>query len=205
MLIEYLKENFGVNAPILIENIKYKEYSSSWLFKELNKLCNYGELSRFDKGIYYIPTETILGKSVLCAEDVIERKYISDGISVYGYYSGIGFMNRIGLTTQMVSRATIYTNNESTRKRIVKVGYLDVIVKKAQTKVTKENVNTLALLELINEMPEWYCCDDEKKRIIAEYITTSGISKSDITKYVSFFPDKMSKKLIESELIYYAS
>ncbi len=205
MLIEYLKENFEVNTPILIENIKYKEYSSSWLFKELNKLCSCGELSRFDRGIYYIPTETILGKSVLCAEDVIERKYISDGKLVYGYYSGIGFMNRIGLTTQMVSRPTIYTNNESTRKRIVKIGYLDAVVKKAQTEVTKENANTLALLELINEMPDWYCSDDEKKSIIAEYITTSDISKSDITKYVSLFPDKTSKKLIESELIYYAS
>lgn len=205
MLIEYLKENFGVNSPILIEDIKYKEYSSSWLFKELNKLCNCGELSRFDKGVYYIPTETILGKSVLCAEDVIERKYVSDGVSVYGYYGGVGFMNRIGLTTQMVSRATIYTNNESTKKRIVKVGYLDVIVKKAQTNVTKENANILALLEFLNEMPEWYCSDDEKKNTIAAYITSNGISKSDITKYISFFPDRVSKKLIESELIYYAS
>lgn len=205
MLIEYLKENFGVNAPILIEDIKYKEYSSSWLFKELSKLCNCGELSRFDKGVYYIPTETIFGKSVLCAEDVIERKYISDGVSVYGYYGGVGFMNRIGLTTQMVSRATIYTNNESTRKRIVKVGYLDVIVKKARTKVTKENADTLALLELISDIPEWYCSDDEKKKAIAEYITSNGISREGIAKYISAFPDKASKNLIESELIYYAS
>ncbi len=59
MLIEYLKENFEVNTPILIENIKYKEYSSSWLFKELNKFCSCGKISRFDRGIYYIPTETM--------------------------------------------------------------------------------------------------------------------------------------------------
>lgn len=82
------------------------------------------------------------------------------------------------------------------------MGYLDVIVKKAQTKVTKENANILALLEFLNEMPEWYCGDDEKKSTIAAYITSNSISKSDIVKHISFFPDKVSKKLIESELIY---
>lgn len=205
VFLEYLNSKYGKNTPILIENIEYERRSSSRLFKELNKLCSSGELARFDKGVYYIPTETVLGTSVLCAEDVIERKYITDGTSVYGYYGGIGFMNRIGLTTQVASRDTVYTNRESTRKRIVKVGYLDVIVKKARVDVTKDNATVLALLELVNDMPDWFCEDGEKRAAIAEYIKSNGISKEEIVTYISFFPDKVSKKFIESELVYCAS
>ena len=195
MLIEYLDKKYGKNTPILLESIEYEQRSSSWLLKELNKLCDSGELARFDKGVYYIPTQTVLGTSVHCAEDVIERKYITDGITVYGYYGGIGLMNRIGLTTQVVSRETVYTNKESTRRRIVKVGYLDVVVKKARTEVTKDNASTLALLELINDMPDFFCEDNEKRATIAEYVKKRNITKEKIAEYVSFFPDNVSKAI----------
>ena len=44
----------------------------------INVLCEEEKLIRFEKGIYYIPTDTVLGKSVLNPRKVIEKKYIND-------------------------------------------------------------------------------------------------------------------------------
>ena len=52
MLYDYLYQTYGVNTPIFTCEIQYKDYSDSWLFTELNKLCGNGELARFEKGVY---------------------------------------------------------------------------------------------------------------------------------------------------------
>ncbi|MBR1567795.1 MAG: hypothetical protein IJ648_02415 [Lachnospiraceae bacterium] len=205
MLYDYLYQTYGVNTPIFTCEIQYKDYSDSWLFTELNKLCGNGELARFEKGVYYIPTDTILGKSILPAEDVIEKRYIQNGNEIFGFYGGIGFMNRIGLSTQVVSCDTIYTNNESSRKRKVRVGSLDVILKKPRVYITNENANTLAFLELMTDIPEWYFSDEEKMETVVFYIKSKKIARDDIVKYIGEYPDKTSKKLIESELIFNAA
>ena len=44
--------------------------------------------------------------------------------------------------------------------------------------------------------------DDDKKERIAEYIGANNISKKDILKYASVFPDKVMRNLIESEAIF---
>lgn len=42
-----------------------KYFSSPWFFKQLNQLCQEGKLIRYEKGIYYIPTQTPFGKNLL--------------------------------------------------------------------------------------------------------------------------------------------
>ena len=60
---DYLLSSYGYDEPILSGEISYKSYSVPWIKKMLKKLCDEEKIIRFEKGIYYIPTDTPLGKS----------------------------------------------------------------------------------------------------------------------------------------------
>ena len=200
-LYEYLLQQYGTNEPIISADISFKEYSRPWVMKQLQTLCEDGKLIRFEKGIYYIPTDTVFGKSILNPRKVIEKKYINDGENTIGYYSGITFQNRLKLTTQMPNVIEIYTNNETTNVRDVMVGKQKVILRKARTTINSTNVAVLSFLEMMNDIiPR--SLDSEKKSRIAEYINNNGITKQEIISYASVFPDKVMRNLIESEAIF---
>lgn len=65
MLYEYLLDTFGTNEPISVSDIKYGGYSRPWIDKELSKLCKSKKIVRYERGIYYIPSQTPFGASVL--------------------------------------------------------------------------------------------------------------------------------------------
>ena len=200
-LYEYLLQQYGTNEPIVSAQITFKEYSRPWIMKQLKSLCEDGKLIRFEKGIYYIPTDTVFGKSILNPRKVIEKKYINDGENTIGYYSGITFQNQLKLTTQMPNVIEIYTNNETTNVREIMVGKQKVILRKARTRINSTNVAVLSFLEMMNDiMPRTLDC--EKKNRITEYIYSNGITKQDIISYATVFPDKVMRNLIESEAIF---
>ena len=200
-LYEYLLQQYGTNEPIISADIVFKNYSRPWVMKQLKSLCEDGKLIRFEKGIYYIPTDTVFGKSILNPRKVIEKKYINDGENIIGYYSGITLQNQLKLTTQMPNVIEIYTNNETTNVRDVMVGKQKVILRKARTTINSTNVAVLSFLEMMNDIiPR--SLDSEKKSRIAEYINNNGITKQEIISYASVFPDKVMRNLIESEAIF---
>lgn len=200
-LFESLLQQYGVNEPILSSELSFEDYSRPWIYKQLNQLCEEGKLVRYEKGVYYIPTQTPFGKSLLNPRKVIERKYISQGGETVGYYSGITFQNQLRLTTQMPNVIELYTNNETTRSRDVYVGKQKVRLRRARTRITAANVDVLSFLELMNDLTS-DLLNDEKKAIIARFISDRKITRKDISTYAPVFPDKAMRTLIESELIY---
>lgn len=198
---DYLLEKFGANEPIMSNEIEFEDYSKPWIYKQLNMLVNEGKLIRFEKGVYYIPTDTVFGKSLLNPRKVIEKKYISDGNETVGYYSGVTFQNQLRLTTQMSNVIEIYTNNEPSRVRDVFVGNQRVLLRRARTKITDSNVAVLSFLELMNDTSPAFI-DEERKQLIENYIESNGITRKKITEYAPVFPDKVMRNLIESEVIY---
>lgn len=201
LFFDYLFEQFGTNEPIMSNEITFGNYSKPWIYKQLNTLVTEGKLIRFEKGVYYIPTDTVFGKSLLNPRKVIEKKYISDGNNTMGYYSGITFQNQIRLTTQMSNVIEIYTNNEPSNVRDIYVGNQKVLLRKARTQITDSNVAVLTFLELMNDITPSFL-DDERKMIIKNYIKNNAITRKKITEYAPVFPDKVMRNLIESEIIY---
>ena len=201
MFYDYLFEKYGYNEPIILNEIAYKNYSRSWIFKELNKLCESNSLIRYESGVYYIPTQTILGPSILNPRKVIERKYIKTDNDIIGYYSGSTFLNQLGISTQMPNTIEIYTNNESAQVRNVMVGKQKVVLRKARTPINQENVAVQSFLELMNSVqPSFF--DSDRKQIVEDFIIQNGISRRDITKYSEKFPASTMKTLVQSEVIY---
>lgn len=200
-LYENLIKQFGYNEPILTEEISYDSYSKAWIYKELNKLCTDGLIVRFDKGVYYIPTQTPLGQSIINPRKVIEKKYIRSKDDIYGYYSGQSLINQLGLSTQMPNVIEVYTNNESTRVRDVSVGRQKVRLRSSRIGISRSNAAVLSFLELMNTISVAEV-DDNNRAIITDYIRSNGITRKDISSYSSVFPDKVMRNLIESEVIY---
>lgn len=200
-LYDSIFQKYGANEPILSSDISFMDYSRPWIYKQLNQLCEEGKLVRFEKGIYYIPTRTPFGNSLLSPRKVIERKYISQRGETVGYYSGITLQNQLRLTTQMPNIIEVFTNNETTRVREVLIGKQKVLLRKARTKVTAENVNVLRFLELMNDLDP-ATLDEEKKDVLSRFVSDQRITRKDITSYAPFFPDKALRTLVESEVIY---
>lgn len=200
-LFESLLQLYGTNEPIVSTDITFKDYSRPWILKQLKTLCEEGKLIRYEKGIYYIPTNTIFGKSILNPRKVIEKKYIKNGGKIIGYYSGIAFQNKLKLSTQMPNVIEIYTNNETSNVRDIMIGRQKVLLRKARTLISDENVAVLSFLEMMNEIAP-KSLDEEKKNRIIEYIYDNGITKRDIISYAAVFPDKAMRNLIESEAIF---
>lgn len=200
-LYNYLIETYGFNEPIISKDVSYKEYSRQWLYKEFNKLCESGKIIKFEKGLYYIPTKTIFGESLLDPKEVIEKKYINNGRETIGYYSGPTFLNQLRISTQMPNTIEIYTNNERSNVRDVNIGKQKVLLRRARTEINKENAAVLSLLELMNFVPASFF-DEERRDKINLYILNNNISRKSITKYAPVFPDKAMRTLVESEVIY---
>ncbi len=200
-LYDSLLENYGYNEPILSNEIRFQNYSRPWIYKELNRLCEAGEIKRFEKGIYYIPKKSSLGTSLLNPIKVVERKYIGQNDNTYGYYAGHYLLNLLGLSTQVPNVIEIYSNNESSKVRDIKIGTQIARVRRPRVYITKENSPVLTFLELMNII-DACSLDEEKKNIINEYIVDYNISKEDITKYAPAYPDKAIRNLVESEVIY---
>ena len=200
-LYDSLLQTYGTNEPIFASDISFETYSRPWIFKQLAQLCEDGKLIRYEKGVYYIPTDTVFGKSLLNPRKVIERKYISKNGDIIGYYSGLTLQNQLRMTTQMSNVIEIYTNNEPTRVREILVGKQKVQLRRARTTITSDNAAVLSFLELMNTL-DAAVLDDEKKSILISYIAERQIKRKDITTYAPFFPDNAMRTLIESEVIY---
>lgn len=200
-LIYELQKTYGYDEPIMSNEIEFGNYSKPWIYKELNRLCKSGELVKYDRGVYYIPRTTRLGKSVLNPQKVIEKKYLGSSSDICGYYAGLYLKNKIGITTQMPNVIEVYTNNESSKVRDVYVGKQKVRLRKSRIEVTKENVSVLELLELMNSI-DLDQLDQKELDFLRVYTAATGIKRSDITRYSRYFPEKALRNLIESEVIY---
>lgn len=200
-LYDYLLNEFGYNEPFFSSEIEFENYSKPWIYKELSKLCADNNIIKFEKGVYYIPKQTILGSSTINPARVIERKYIKSGKKVFGYYSGQTILNRMGLSTQMPNITEIYTNNEAAKVRDINVGKQKVRLRRSRIGITEDNAATLCFLEIMNLLPG-SDVDEQGRDILSRYIKENNIKRKDITAYAPMFPDKAMRTMIESEVIY---
>jgi hypothetical protein len=198
---EYLKDKYGQNNPIYIEDVQFKGYSRPWIFKELKKLVESGDIKRFDSGIYYFPVKMPYGLSVLPARKIIERRFLSDGFDVYGYVAGVSLLNQTGLSTQVPNLLELVTNRESTRVRDIKVGNQRVRARRSRTTVTKENAKALQFLDLMNVITP-SAMDETERFMLSKYIKASGVTREKVSRYAGFFPARAIKNMMESGAVY---
>lgn len=203
-MLERLKNKFGVNQPIFTSEIleEMSEYSRPRVFQLLKKAEEKKEIIRFDKGIYYIPTETRYGESLISVEQVIRKKYISDNDEIFGIYGGLQLQQSFMLTYQVPTTIEVVTNNETMCVRETKIKNRRIILRKSRLPITKENVDAYTILELFSNMDmQKYANDALIQREVVEFIKNREIKGKNVYTLSSVFPAKTIKNIIESGVI----
>jgi len=199
---EIIAKNFSCDEPIFIEDIErlFSDKSRPWIDKTIRTLVDEKKIKRYSTGIYYIPRKTLFGDSILSANKVIEKKYLSNDDDVYGYVTGVSLLNSLGLTTQVPNSISIVTNKESSRGRRITVGKQDLYLIKSPTKITKYNYAVLQLLEAI-KLIDLNELDEIENNNLIRFITNNSINLKEISEYCNYFPDFVSKKILGGNLI----
>lgn len=197
-----IKECFGYDEPILASDIEamFPERSRPWIDKAIKTMVDENQLRRFSTGVYYIPRKTPFGDSLLNPQKVIAKKYIKNGNETYGYVSGTSLLNMLGLTTQVPNLLTVVTNNESSRGRRIAIGNQFVYVMKSSTEITKENCAALQFLEAV-KLVDLNELDEIERYNLEKYIDDNNVTLTMVSKYCSFFPDYVSKRVLGGSLI----
>ena len=199
MLYEYLKENYKENEPIFISELQYKNLNMNAIRQQILNLTNKNLLIRYDTGIYFIPGKSIFKTSkTLNQNKVIEKKYISTNDEIVGYFSGLNFANRIGITTQVPNLYEVVSDKATCDYRELKIGSTKIILRKPRTKITKENYLELQFLDMIKEIDNLSILDqEENKKIVLNYMNMAKISFEKLQKLLEFYPDKIYKNLYQ--------
>jgi len=200
ILIDYLLNKYGTNKPILTEELVVPEISYDNLRKQLSRYNSQGILEKYSQGVYYIPKETILGRSTLSIDDVINRKYITNDNDIYGFYSGLSFYNKLGISTQVPFVYEIVTNKEKSRVREITLKNQKIILRKPYVKINKNNYLENQFLDFINNANSNDLSDNID--VLKKYIKDNNLNKNVILDLITYYPSKTSKKLIESRLLY---
>lgn len=193
-IVSRLANKYSMNNPIFIDEIRsmFSELSKVRISQLIQESIDKGNLARFENGIYYIPTKTVLGRSALSTVKVIEKKYIKNDEKVYGFYCGISFMNYIGVTMQVPNTYEIMTNKESTRVRRIKVENQEVVLRKSRVDIDKENYLTLQFLEFITSTKIEILLTNKEK--ICQYFL-NNVDKKQVMRYITEYPSKTIKNL----------
>lgn len=200
ILIDYLLKKYGINKPIITEELSIPEISYDNLRKQLSRYNSQGILEKYSQGVYYIPKETILGRSTLSIDDVINRKYITNDNDIYGFYSGLSFYNKLGISTQVPFVYEIVTNKEKSRVREITLKNQKIILRKPYVIINKNNYLENQFLDFINNANFNDLSDNID--VLKKYIKDNNLNKNVILDLIAYYPSKTSKKLIESRLLY---
>ena len=203
MNAEMLAERFGYNTPIFLNEVEFEGVTKNNVRQIFARLKEKGLIENYGWGIYYVPRQgTLLKKSQLDTNQVLRSKYIMDGDDVKGYYAGLTLANQLGLTTQMPAIKEIVTNEESSRRREVQVGKIKVITSKPRNHIANYNWEVLQFLDLVNRINKIGIeLNDETDQILRRYIVDKKLERNILNKYISLYPAKVSKFLVERRLI----
>lgn len=203
-MVERLRSKFGANQPIFTSEIlkEMSDYSRPRVFQLLKKAEEESALIKFDKGVYYIPTETRYGKSLISVEQVVRKKYISNNGDVFGIYGGLQMQQSFRLTYQVPVSIEVVTNNETMRVRETKLKNRNIILRKSRCPITKENADAYTILELFSNIDiNRYISDTLVQREILEFIRERKIRANDVYALIGSFPARVTKNMIKGGII----
>lgn len=165
-----IKENINKiekGKIVNINNFFNDNSSKKAVLKSFERLVKLGKLKRAERGVYYIPKESIFGELPLSKDELL-KKYLCDGDNIIAYLSGNNLFNKYGLTTQIANKIEITTNK---RKNPKKSRNLTIKFNYNEAPINKENIKYLEILDILKNIK--YILDTDIKesyRIIKKII-----------------------------------
>ena len=194
-----------MNEPIFTEEVLtlFPEYSRVQVFRFLKEATTSKELIQFCRGVYFIPKMTCIGiLSTIVPDDVIGKKYMSDGDRIYGVFAGLELLNAFSITTQVSAIIEIVTNNATLRYREIVIRGRTFILRKSRCEINKDNFAAYTIMQLFNDMLKRDRLYDSSLRILQDFVKTNGVSLAQLYALSSVFPAKAAKKFVSSGAIW---
>lgn len=203
-LYEYLLENYNENEPIFVSEIAIEDMTDVNLRQQIKKLADSGKIKKFDTGIYFIPKKSVFcSGSQLSPYKVIEQKYIRSSKERYGYISGMMLANQMGLTTQVPMIYEVVTNKATKDYRETRLAKTRVVIRKPRVEVTEDNYKTLQFLDLMKDIDSYSEIEGEQlQKHLLRYMQAINLKFSMLEPYLSYYPDRIYKKMYETGLLY---
>lgn len=198
MVVDALKKRFGPCEPIVLSDMKWMKQNSGALRQAFKRMSDKGIVKRYMNGVYYFPDKgrTPSVETVLC------RMYVEGDETVYGYYAGYAFGRRLKVTRKKDECPIIVTNKENSRGRYRVVADEKVYLRKPYTDITKDNVETVALLDFIREWELYSDLNEEDTFLrIKKYIKKHCINQEFMMELAVFFPHKVSTMILKYKLM----
>ena len=205
-LVSYLTNIYGYDTPIFIKDVRIGRKSKSAIREEFYRASKKGEIIKEGSGVYYIKSQKEFG-AVITFEEVLAKKFIYskdaapmlEDLFIEGYYSGLTFLNMIGISEQVPAVLEITTNRTSSKKRIYKAMKSKAIIRKSRTVVNFKNYKILQFLDMFHflDMKEVI----KNKELLRQYIINNQLMKYDLGKYIGLYSSKTIKMITEGGLI----
>lgn len=136
--------------------------------------------------------------------DVLKYKYLLSDNKRCGYISGLMFFNQLGLSTQLPMVYEVVSNKATKDYRETKLGSARVVVRRPRVTVTEANYKILQFLDIFRDIDRYSeVTGDSLKEKLYRYMDKAGLTVSEMKPYFSYYPDKLYKNLVETEVIFY--
>ena len=202
--VQELRNNFRFNEPIFTDEILkvFSSYSRAQVFRYVDIAKEDNVLVQYDTGIYFMPTITFFGQSIITADEIVEKKYLKNNGNVYGIYSGIALLNGFHATTQLAAAPIIVTNKESSKKRVIYIKNRRFILKKSRCKITSDNYIAYTILEFFNEIDTNEKISKYTVNTIVKFMKEKNLDILQLSNLAQYFPSKAIKNLMRSGVLY---
>ena len=196
-LYEYIQNNYSQNEPILVSELECAGYTKNNIRQQIMLLANSGKLCRYDTGVYYIPGKSIFKSGTsLNQNQVIEKKYFYETNERCGYYSGLTFANKIGLTTQVPNTYEVTTNKATKDYRVTNIASSKIVIRRPRVMISNDNYKVLQFLDLLKDVELYSELDiDKAGKIIMNYAEKSKITFSQMADFLQYYPDSIYKNM----------
>ena len=205
-LVDYLYQIYGYDNPIFLKDVKIGRKSKSAIREEFYRAVKSGKLERESNGIYFLRSNKEFGSGVSFPQ-IIESKFIYGpfdeeplrSMFIEGYYSGLSFVNKIGISTQVPAILEITTNKTKSNKRMIAIGGFRAIIRKGRTEINAENFKLLQFLDMFRFVTEREV--KANRKLLSKYIKNNNFTKSSLKKYIKYYSAKTINKITEGKLI----
>ena len=198
MVVEMLKKQYRPCEPIVLSDMKWLKQSPGALRQAFKRMSDKGIVKRYMNGVYYFPDK---GK-MPTVDEVVKGLYIGNRKKTFGYYAGFVLGRQLEVTEREDKYPLIITNKENSRGRYRTIANRKVYLRKPYLQITRDNVNTVAILDFIREW-ELYSDLEESDTFIKvrEYLKKQNISKKELLDVAVYFPSKVSAVLVRHKLV----
>ncbi|HHU27759.1 TPA: hypothetical protein GXZ54_01200 [bacterium] len=119
--------------------------------------------------------------------------------NIFGYYTGLTFFNKLGLTTQVPNVIEVTTNKEKSNKRTININGRKVILRRGKVFIDNDNYKVLQFLDMFNMIKLYQI--EENYDILKKYITENDFNQKNIVNLLPKYSSKVIRLIFESGLI----